>query len=354
MSEKSRRFSKGGVLNILLSLVLVAGLLPIMPAKALADEPAADLGSVHVIVENTTCPAPDAAWTGTLVDTTVALDADSTMMSCVKAAIEGAGKTQVGADNGYISEIEGLAEHDGDGHDPEGKGYSGWMGTLNDWFTNEGFKAYSVANGKLAAGGEIRVMYTCTMYDLGNPNNTDRALKAVAFSAGTLDEGFGASEHSYTLTVPEGTTSVKVTPTAANKSYQVRTFAGDTLYKRTADVPVTDGATITVKSGYGNMDAANDAADAVAYTFAVKVGEPAQPSATAPKMTVLNFVGTTAFNSEALYYDQPEGTLFQLDEQGERTGETGLSDTCRNYAVYVSSGTESVKPAGSAETKLSR
>ncbi len=266
-----------GALNAFLSLVLAAGLLPVMPAAAAADEPAADLGSVHVIVENTTCPAPDAAWTGTLVDATVALSADSTMMSCVKAAIEGAGKTQVGADNGYISEIEGLAEHDGDDYDPEGKGYSGWMGTLNDWFTNEGYTAYTVANGKLSAGDEIRVMYTCTMYDLGNPNNTDRALAGITFSAGKLDKSFAKDTHSYTLTVPEGTMSVKVTPTAANKKYQVRTFVGDTPYKRTADVPVADGATITVKSGYANMDAANDAADAVAYTFTVKVGTPAAP-----------------------------------------------------------------------------
>ena len=71
-----------GALNVFLSLVLAAGLLPVMPAAAAADEPAtAELGSVHVIVENTTCPAPDAAWTGTLVDTTVALAADSTMMN---------------------------------------------------------------------------------------------------------------------------------------------------------------------------------------------------------------------------------------------------------------------------------
>ena len=266
-----------GALNVLLSLVLAAGLLPVMPGAAAADEPAADLGSVHVTVENTTCPAPDAAWTGKLVDANVALSADSTMMSCVKAAIEGAGKTQVGADSGYISEIDGLAEHDGDGHDPEGKGYSGWMGTLNDWFTNEGFSSYSVANGRLAAGDEIRVMYTCTMYDLGNPNNTDRALAGIAFSAGKLDKSFAKDTHAYTLTVPEGTTSVKVTPTAANKSYQVRTFVGDTPYRRAADVPVADGATITVKSGYKDLDAANDAPEAVAYTFTVKVGTPAVP-----------------------------------------------------------------------------
>ena len=59
MSEKLRKFSKGGVLNILLSMVLVAGLLPVMPAVAAADEPAtAELGSVHVTVENTTFTAP--------------------------------------------------------------------------------------------------------------------------------------------------------------------------------------------------------------------------------------------------------------------------------------------------------
>ena len=57
-----------------------------MIPAALADEPAtAELGSVHVTVENTTFTAPvdneAPAWTGKLVDTTVALAADSTMMS---------------------------------------------------------------------------------------------------------------------------------------------------------------------------------------------------------------------------------------------------------------------------------
>ena len=301
-----------GALNVLLSLVLAAGLLPVMPGAAAADEPAADLGSVHVTVENTTCPAPDAAWTGKLVDANVPLSADSTMMSCVKAAIEGAGKTQVGADNGYISEIEGLAEHDGDDHDPEGKGYSGWMGTLNDWFTNEGFGAYTVANGKLAAGDEIRVMYTCTGYgaDLGGDFlSTDKSLKSIEFSAGTLDKEFSTSEHAYTLTVPQGTASVKVLPTAANKNYQVRTFAGDTQYKRAADVPVTDGATITVKSGYANMDAANDAADTFAYTFAVKVGgEAPEPAAKVIDSGTLNNATWTVYDNGVLKLGKIDGT----------------------------------------------
>ena len=45
---------------------------------------------------------------------------------------------------------------------------SGWMGTLNDWFTNFGFGEFTVAKGTLCAGDEIRIMYTRTVdVDLG-------------------------------------------------------------------------------------------------------------------------------------------------------------------------------------------
>ena len=58
---------------------------------------------------------------------------------------------------------------------------SGWMGTLNDWFTNEGLTAYTVANGKLASGDEIRMQYTMDWgADLGNDwSGTDTSLKAI-------------------------------------------------------------------------------------------------------------------------------------------------------------------------------
>ena len=56
---------------------------------------------------------------------------------------------------GYISEINGVAEkRNGE--------YSGWMGTLNDWFTNYGFDQYTTTDGTLQDGDEIRVMYTST------------------------------------------------------------------------------------------------------------------------------------------------------------------------------------------------
>ena len=60
---------------------------------------------------------------------------------------------------------------------------SGWMGTLNDWFTNFGFGEFTVAKGTLCAGDEIRIMYTRTVEDLGGSwNNCDTRLKALTFS----------------------------------------------------------------------------------------------------------------------------------------------------------------------------
>ena len=48
MQKEKKRMR--GALNVFLSLVLAAGLLPVMPGAASADEPAAaDLGSVHVL-----------------------------------------------------------------------------------------------------------------------------------------------------------------------------------------------------------------------------------------------------------------------------------------------------------------
>ena len=58
-----------------------------------------------------------------------------------------------------------------------------------------------------------------------------------------------ANWYEYTLTIPADVSGVVVTPTASNKNYQVRTSVGGTEYARTAEVPVADGAVITVKCG---------------------------------------------------------------------------------------------------------
>ena len=155
------------------------------------------------------------------------------------------------------------------------------MGTLNDWFTNYGFGAFTVAAGTLGSGDEIRIMYTRNGYgaDLGGSwDNHIKTVKALTFSAGELSPAFDPDTHEYTLTVDKGTDSVLVTPTASNKNYQVRTYVGETEYKRTAMVPTVDGTTITVKCGdpsWPNMNHDNEPAQV--YTVNVKVKSDDKP-----------------------------------------------------------------------------
>lgn len=262
----------------LLAVIMVIGMVPLSALAAGHDN------QVRVIVENTTF-TPETAdevggtwdesfWHGTLVDTWVGINDESTMMSCVVDALESKGYEQKGAENNYISMINGLSEFDG--------GFmSGWMGTLNDWFTNEGFGAFTVANGKLEAGDEIRIMYTCSYGDDlgGSWGNSDTTIKELQFSSGMLEPAFDKNTHEYTLNVPNGTTSVIVTPTASNKNYQVRTRIGDTVYKRTANVPVSDGTEIVVECNYEGSVSMNPDGETSAYTITVNIEEPQDVSA---------------------------------------------------------------------------
>ena len=258
---------KKKILSLLLALVMA---LSLVPTSVLAAPD--DLGQVRVIVENTTFTKPvdgnAPAWTGTLVDTWVKLTKDSTMMGCVFEALDAKGYTHTGTT--YISEINGLSEFGGGGQ-------SGWMGTLNDWFTNEGFAAFTVAAGTLEAGDEIRVMYTCSLGDDlgGSWNNNDTTVKALTFSDGQLSPTFHKDTDSYTLKLSSKVSSVQVTPTASNKNFQVRTSVDGTEYKRTAKIPVADGTVITVKCGDPSWPSMNKGAEAHEYKITVSQEAPA-------------------------------------------------------------------------------
>ena len=216
-------------------------------------------GKVQVIVENTTYSKKDGAlWDGTLVDTWVDLSADSTMMSCVVDALKTKNATVVGAESNYISSINGLKEFDGSKS-------SGWMGTLNDWFVNEGFGAFTVKSGKLASGDVIRIMFTLNGYgaDLGGTwGNSDTTLSALKVTGGKLAPNFVSGEaggrHDYTLVIDGDSGSIRLSPTAANKNFQVKAFLnekvtdkteGSSFFKRTESIPVKVGDTIYVGCG---------------------------------------------------------------------------------------------------------
>ncbi len=101
--------TRGGVESINAAASVTA--VECLSVRCGGDEKAADnYGKVQVIVENTTYSKQDRApWDGTLVDTWVDLSADSTMMSCVAAALKTKNATVVGAESNYISSINGSA-----------------------------------------------------------------------------------------------------------------------------------------------------------------------------------------------------------------------------------------------------
>lgn len=424
---------KKRIISLLLALIMALSLLPV--SVLAADD---HTGQVHVTVENTTWAEADGApWEGMLVDEWVTLQEDSSMMSCIVDALTAGGYSQTGADTGYISEINGIEEKDA----AEG---SGWMGTLNDWFTSEGFAAYTVANGKLKAGDEIAVQHTCNLgADIGGAfGDSNKTLKAIALSAGELSPAFSSSVHDYTMILPEGVTALTVTPTASNKQNRVRIYVDGTEYGRKDAIPVQVGTVITLKVG-NDGDAApetytialqaagtllsgdnvsltsihqdSSAGTKVALTFDketaaftgklanythlkqyndggftvtlsdLPAGATAQLKssdgkvladfengvASTPanqftgsgsayfyiavtaqgrtenyKLTLTKpgdyywgkfiFSGTPDFDKENIFHGYPEGTLFQTDENGNPTGETGYSQNCWNYIVYVS------------------
>lgn len=268
-------------------------------------------GMARVIVENTTFPkAEGAVWEGTLTDTWIELTGESTMMGCVVEALDG--HTVVGAESNYISSIDDLKEQ-------QGGSMSGWMGTLNDWFTNFGFGEFTVAKGTLHAGDEIRVMYTRDYgVDLGGDwNNSDTRLKALTFSTGKLAPKFSGDTFTYTLTVPEGTTSLLVTPTAANKNYQVRAYLGTQAtgreYSRTSLIPIANGSVITVVCADDSWPTMNETSDGKrTYTINVVFGTAQSSDAGVASVKVAD-VEAAAGENNAYTVTVPYGTAITAD-----------------------------------------
>ena len=268
-------------------------------------------GMARVIVENTTFPkAEGAVWEGTLADTWIELTGESTMMGCVVEALDG--HTVVGAESNYISSIDDLKEQ-------QGGSMSGWMGTLNDWFTNFGFGEFTVAKGTLHAGDEIRVMYTRDYgVDLGGDwNNSDTRLKALTFSTGKLAPKFSGDTFTYTLTVPEGTTSLLVTPTAANKNYQVRAYLGTQAtgreYSRTSLIPIANGSVITVVCADDSWPTMNETSDGKrTYTINVVFGTAQSSDAGVASVKVAD-VEAAAGENNAYTVTVPYGTAITAD-----------------------------------------
>ena len=165
----------------------------------------------------------------------------------------------------------------------DGGQQSGWMGTLNDWFTNLSFAEFKVKNGKLGDGDVISVQYTREGLgeDLsGTFGNSDTTLKALDIEGGKLLTEFASGEaggtYEYTLAIDSASAVVKLTPTASNKNYLTKIFLnekvtgnteGSSFFKRTQSIPVANGDVIYVGCGeYAWPSMNNQSTEARDYT----------------------------------------------------------------------------------------
>lgn len=199
-----------------------------------------------------------------------------TEANCTWLGTGGNGDGQYDFDITYLSTIT-----DGDYSLAEFTGgqQSGWMGTLNDWFTNEGFANFSVKNGKLADGDIISIKYTSVGLgeDVGGTwSNSDTTLKSLTFDGDgnprlttTFEPGKRGGTYTYTLVIDGDSSNLTVTPTAANKNFLVKTFLnekvtsnteGSSFYKRTESIPAVAGDTIYIGCGIKGWPTMNNQA----------------------------------------------------------------------------------------------
>ena len=159
--------------------------------------------------------------------------------------------------------------------------FSGWMITLNNWFTSSGICDYLADDGDV-----IRMQYTCSMgADVGNDySNPSAAITGIVTEDGEVSPAFSADTKAYTLTVGENTESVKLIVTNENYGSVVTYTADGVSYKYMRAIPVANGTVITVNSKYYSSIWDNDAgayvsslADEDEITVTVVKPEPTTP-----------------------------------------------------------------------------
>ncbi|MFR6376123.1 MAG: MoaD/ThiS family protein [Oscillospiraceae bacterium] len=214
------------------------------------------------------------------------LGENDTMMTVLLRALTEANCTWLGTggngDEKYDFDITYLSTiTDGDYSLAEFTGgqQSGWMGTLNDWFTNEGFANFSVKNGKLADGDIISIKYTSVGLgeDVGGTwSNSDTTLKSLTFDGDgnprlttTFEPGKRGGTYTYTLVIdgdssepdgdPDGGEQELPREDVPERKGHVNT-EGSSFYKRTESIPVVAGDTIYIGCGIKGWPTMNNQA----------------------------------------------------------------------------------------------
>ena len=203
------------------------------------------------------------------------------------------------------------------------------------------------------AADEIRNTYTRTEEDhAGSWNTSDTRLKALTFSTGKLAPKFSGDTFTYTLTVPEGTTSLLVTPTAANKNYQVRAYLGTQAtgreYSRTSLIPIANGSVITVVCADDSWPTMNETSDGKrTYTINVVYGEVKSDDAGVAPVKVAGVEAAAGTAENSFSVTLPAGTevtadSFEItlsDSKATLTGPAKGEDGVWTFTVTAEDGT---------------
>ena len=315
------------------------------------------VGKVYVTIENNRClqtetssdrghgavfNTKDAGLYGAFVSGWYDLGEKDTMMTCILKALEmngygweGTGGSGNGKGRDYdITYISGIfRDKNGNGKwdvsdenilsEFDGGQKSGWMGTQNDWFNNEGFEMFSVKNGKLENGDEIHVMFTMAYgEDLGGTwNNNSTKLAGLTVSSGTLSPTFSGSQTDYTLIISGDKANVTVKPEAVNKNYQARIFLNrynqdSARYKRTESISVKSGDILYVgvgESGWPTMNASS-----VGTKYTIKVVSGSDSAAVDKMLKALKKITYANYKAEKGNVEAARAAYNALDAKGKQ------------------------------------
>lgn len=227
------------------------------------------VGTVTVSIQDM-IPTPDGEdWPEAkgviLKNTNVSIyEEDSMMDAIVRACEENGIKISLNASKTYITAVDGLEQFD------RGAA-SGWMGTLNGWFTDKGFASFTVAGGTFADGDVITLEYT-TNYgsDLTDTTDVTGELKSPGNNAGDLLPEYKRDVYKYTLTVPKDTTEVSFRPESFNRYNNAAIRVGDKSYRYGDAIPVSEGTQIKITSTPTSFMSLLGLKDGVTYTITVK------------------------------------------------------------------------------------
>ncbi|MEE0741295.1 MAG: bacterial Ig-like domain-containing protein, partial [Emergencia sp.] len=119
-------------------------------------------------------------------------------------------------------------------------------------------------------------------------------------------------------------------------SAQLKNSEGEKIADFVSGTAATAGSTVAKHGEYDFVISVVSGQIEESYTLKLK-------KTASVKWSKLSFLGTPAFDTEINFYGSPEGTLFQIDDEGNRTGMTGVNEDCYNYEVYINATTQKIK-----------